>query len=339
MSTFGDQVFQFGGVPVGGMPYSYLIGPQGKAIFCSPYRTASSTNAATWASDGNSGLKLTEPVKTISRALELANANKGDVIYLLAYDNDAADITDDQSATLTWSKDFVHLVGLVPEVSVSQRARLNQLSTATGVSPMVNVTANGCVFANVQFFQGVNDATSLVNVQVTGDRNYFDNVHFAGIGNATMSAAGSADVKIDGGSENVFKNCVFGVDTATRDADATNLWFDGAATRNHFEDCVFQAFISAAGYSSVTVEDGTGIDRWTRFKNCIFLTESTNDGTQQTTVFNFKAAISQGYVLLEDTYAGTSGGAAEWDSNNRGRIYNNAVASAASAAGGIFTRQ
>lgn len=339
MSSFGDQVFQFGGVPVGGMPYSYLIGPRGKAVFVSPYRTASSTNASQWASDSNSGLKLTEPVKTLSRAYALCDGSKGEVIYLLSYGNSAADITDDLSETFTWGKDFVHLVGLVPEMSVSHRARINQLSTATGVSPMINVTGNGNVFSNVQFFQGVADATSLVNVQVTGDRNYFDNVHFGGIGNATMSAAGSADVKIDGGSENVFKSCVFGVDTAVRDADATNLWFDGSATRNYFEDCLFQGFISAAGYASVTVEDGTAIDRWTRFVRCRFLTESTNDGTQQTTVFNIKAAISQGYILLEDSYAGTSGGAAEWDSNDRGRIYNNAVASAASAAGGVFTTQ
>jgi hypothetical protein len=339
MGTTKDMLFHLGGVPVGGMPYSYLIGPQGKAIFCSPYRTASSSNASLWASDSNSGLTLSSPVKTVTRALALANANRGDVIYLLSYGNSAADITDDLSATLTWNKDFVHLIGLSPPVSVSQRTRFNQLSTATGVSPMINVTANGCVFANFQAFQGVADATSLVNVQVTGDRNVFENVHFAGIGNATMSAAGSADLKIDGGSENVFKNCVIGVDTAVRDADATNLWLDGAATRNSFEDCLFQGFISAAGYASVTIEDGTGIDRWLRFKRCRFLTESTNDGTQQTTVFNMKAAISQGYILLEDSYAGTSGGAAEWDSNNRGRIYNSSPQVEASAAGGVFTRQ
>jgi hypothetical protein len=339
MTTFGDQVYQFGGSPVGGLPYSHLIGPQGKAIFCSPYRTASSTNASQWASDSNDGSKITAPVKTLARAYALADGGDGDVIYLLSYGNSAADITDDLSATFTWAKNAVHLVGLCAPTAVSQRARLNQLSTATGVSPLLNVTGNNCVFANFQIFQGVADATSLVNVQVTGQRNVFENVHFAGVGNATMSAAGSADVKIAAGAENVFKNCVFGVDTATRDADATNLWFDTAATRNHFEDCLFQGFISAAGYANVTIEDSTGIDRWQRFKRCIFLTESANDATQQTTVFNFKAALTQGYVLLEDSYAGTSGGTAEWDSNNRGRIFNNAVASATSAAGGVLTRQ
>lgn len=338
MTTFGDMVYQFGGAPVG-LPYSHLIGPRGKAIFCSPYRTASTTNASLWASDSNSGLKLTEPVKTLATAYALADGGKGEVIYLLSYGNSAADITDDLSATFTWAKNAVHLVGLAAPTSVSQRARLNQLSTATGVSPLLNVTGNNNVFANFQIFQGVADATSLVNVQVTGSRNVFENVHIAGVGHATMSAAGSADLKLNGGSENVFRNCVIGVDTAVRDADATNLWCDGDATRNLFEDCLFQGFISAAGYASVTIEDAQGIDRWLRFKRCIFLTESTNDATQQTTVFNMKAAISQGYIILEDSFAGTAGGAAEWDSNNRGRIYNNAVASAASAAGGVFTRQ
>lgn len=338
MTTVGDQLFHFGGVPVG-LPYSHLIGPQGKAVFVSPYRTASTVNAALWASDGNTGRTLSQPFKTIAEAYEACDGGKGEVIYVLGYDNDAADISDDLSATLTWSKSFVHLVGLVPSTKVSQRARITQLSTATGVSPLINVTGHGCVFANLEIFQGVADATSLVCVQVTGQRNVFDNVHFAGVGDAMMSAAGAASLKIDGGAENVFKNCVIGVDTATLDADATGLWLDGAATRNLFEDCLFAHFISAAGFASVTIEDGTGIDRWLWFRRCIFLTESANDATQQTSVFNIKAAIVQGYIILENSFAGTAGGAAEWDSNNRGRIYNNSVAAAASAAGGIFTRQ
>jgi hypothetical protein len=313
-------------------------------LFVAPYRSSDSgavthNSGNLGASDGNSGLDISAPLKTLAKAYDLCHGDRGEVIYLLGEHNTAARVTDDLSATFTWAKNAVHLVGLVPAAVVSQRARIAQLAAATAVSPLLDVTGHGNLFANFQLFQGVADATSLINLRVTGQRNVFENVHIAGVGHATMSAAGSASLKLDGGAENVFRECVIGLDTIAADADATDLWLDGAASRNFFDGCLFARMISAAGFAHVTIEDAQGIDRWLRFRRCTFLSESVNDATQQTSVFNIKAAMSQGYILLEDCYTGTAGGAAEWDSNNRGRIYNNAVASAASAAGGIFTRQ
>jgi hypothetical protein len=163
-------------------------------------------------------------------------------------------------------------------------------------------------------------------------------VHFAGIGDATQSAAGAASLKIDGGDENVFIHCVIGLDTSSYDADATGVLFDSAASRNLFEDCLFQGYISAAGYAHITVADATGIDRWQIFKKCLFLAESTNKGVAQTSVFSIPA-ISQGKILLQDSLAVSDGGAVDWDSNNRGIVWNGAVAAAAGAAGGIMTGQ
>lgn len=335
MTQFGDQLYQFGGMPVD-LPYSFLKGPQGKVLFVAPYRTAVGDNNGTNANDSNPGT-LDRPMKTILAAYNLMSGNLGEIIYLLGYQNAAASVTDDWSATLTWAKNAVHLIGLVPPMEVSHRVRIGAASAAAALSPLLDVTGHNNVFANFQLFHGQAEATALINLRVTGQRNLFDRVHVAGIGNATQSAAGAADLSLTG-SENVFKKCVIGLDTITRDADATNLLVDGGASRNYFEDCLFQAFISAAGYFGVTINDATAFDRWLRFVRCRFMTESVNDVTQQTSVFSIPA-MTQGYIMLEDCYAGTAGGAAEWDSNNRGRIYNNAVASAVSAAGGIFTRQ
>ena len=334
MTTFADQVQQFGGSPVGGLPYSWLMGPQSRVFFVSPYRTASATSGI--GQDGNPGT-FNKPMKTVAAALEECTAGRGDIIYVMANSNAAADTTEDISTTLTWDKDGTHLIGLTTPSIVSQRARFNQLSTATGVSPMVNITADNCTFANLQFFQGVADATSLIDVQVTGQRNYFDNVHFAGVGNATMSAAGCCSLKLEGGAENVFRHCVIGVDTATMDADGVNLLCDTAATRNLFEDCLFQAYIDATGACHVKIADGTAIDRWLWFKNCQFISESTNKTVDMAEVFNIPAGISQGKIVLQNCSALDDGGAPVWTAGTEGIIWANMVAPAASAAGGLMT--
>jgi len=289
--------------------------------------------------DANNGKSPNAAFKTLAKAHTAAVADQNDVVLLYAESNTAANTTDYQSATLTWSKDLVHLVGACAPSKFSQRARIAQLSTATGVSPLVNVTADGCYFANFSIFHGVADATSLVALQVTGTRNVFENVHIAGIGDATMSAPGAASLKLNGASECVFRNCIIGLDTISRDADPNGeIWFDGAASRIWFEDCLIDTYLSADN-QSVTVEDGTGIDRGIYFKNCLFMAKSTNKTIAQTTVFSIPAGISQGAIVLQDSYAFSDGGAVDWDSSNRGIIWNNSVAAAASAAGGILTNQ
>ena len=316
---------------VGGVPFVGAQGllSQGKAWFCKPSS----------GSDGNDGTTVDRAVKTLSKAHSLASADRNDTIYYFAESNSAASTTDYQSATLTWSKDLTHLVGVCAPSVVSQRARIAQLSTATGVSPLLDVTADGCVFSNIQVFHGVADATSLIAVRVTGTRNYFHNVHFAGVGDVTMSAAGACSLKIDGGAENVFNHCVIGVDTIARDADATEILFDTAATRNLFEDCFITSYISAAGFASVTVADATGIDRWQIFKNCLFMTDSTNRAVTQDQVFSIPA-ISQGRVILMNSYYNTDGatGAGVWATTGVGAIWNNSVAAAGAAAGGEMTK-
>ena len=327
LTNFPNGITSFGVPVIGGGGGLFT---QGKSYFVKPNTGR----------EGNDGLSPDRSLKTLARAHTLATADQNDVVYLFAQSNTAASTTDYQSATLTWSKDLVHLVGIGAPVAVSQRARIAQLSTATAVSPLVNITADACVFSNLQFFHGVADATSLVNVQVTGTKNYFQNVHFAGIGHATMVAAGAASLKIDGGAENVFRECTIGLDTISRD-ETTNgeLWLDGGATRNKFIDCLVQAYISNAGYDHVTVNDTTGIDRWLWFKNCLFLSKSTNKAVNQTQVFAIPASISQGAIILQDTYAFSDGGAVDWDGSNRGIIWTNNVAAAATAAGGIMTNQ
>lgn len=270
--------------------------------------------------DGQSGKTQSEAVKTVAKALSLATTNQNDTILLYAESNTAANTTDYQSATLTWNKDAVHLVGVCAPVAVSQRARIAQLSTATAVSPLVNVTANGCIFRNISIFQGVADATSLVALQVTGSRNVFENCHIAGIGHATMVTAGAASLKINAGAENVFRNCTIGLDTIARSQNTNGeIWIDGEAARNLFEDCLIEAFISNVGYEHVTINDATAVDRWLIFKRCLFTSMSADAATPQDQIFQIPT-MTRGMIVLQNCdFAGDDNGCA-WQTSGTTRL-------------------
>ena len=277
-----------------------------------------------------------KPTKTWTSAYSKVSADQNDCIIWIGKTNSSK---SENSATVTLSKNNVHVIGFTPPVLEGKRCRFTQLSTATAVSPMVNITASNCIIANIRFNQGVADATSLINVQVTGERNWFKNCEFAGVGDATQSAAGACSLKIAGGAENLFEDCVIGLDTVGRDADATELLFDTAATRNTFKNCIFKSYITAAGFATVTVADGTGIDRPQIFENCIFMTDSTNQAVTQTQVFSIPAIV-QGKIVLKNCSYLTDGasGSGVWDNTGRGIIFNNTPAAAAAAAGGLMTK-
>jgi hypothetical protein len=314
------------GIPV--IPNNIPFGPGSKVFFVAPDTGG----------DGNDG-SLNRPLATLAEAHDRMRANKNDVCFLIAQSNTAADTTDYQSATLNWSKDLCHLVGVGASSKFSHRSRIGQLSTATGLTSLVTVSADGCHFSNFSIFHGVADATSKVALKVTGTRNVFERLHIAGMGDTskTQSVTGAASLWLSGASENVFRDCVIGLDTATRDADGTEILCETGASRNAFEDCLIDSYIDAAGFAAVTI-GANGIDRGLYFKNCLFMAKSTNKAVAQTSVFSIPA-ISQGAIILQNTKAICDGGAAEWDSNNRGIIWNDSVAAAASAAGGILTNQ
>lgn len=285
--------------------------------------------------DGNAG-QADSPMQSLTAALGRCTAGNNDVVFLVSASNTAADTTSYQSVTLDWNKDLTHLVGICAPTQFSQRSRIAQLSTATGVNPLVKVSANSCYIANISIFQGVADATSLVACEVTGQRNSFQNVTIAGVGNATQVAANSASLKLTAAQENVFNNCLIGQDTIAVNASPTGLWCITGATRNTFNGCVFDAFLSNAGFATVTI--GTnGIDRTLLFNGCQFWAKSANKSITQTSVFSIPA-ISQGAIVLNNSMFFTDGGTGGvWDSNSRGIIWNNTAAAAASGAGGECT--
>jgi hypothetical protein len=275
---------------------------------------------------------LQKPYKTLAAAYAACTTEKNDcIVWIGKNDSSKQELT----AGFTWAKNATHLLGYCADVLEGKRCRITQLSTLTGAT-LLTVSGANNIFANIRINQGVADATSLVNVLVSGIRNRFKNCEFAGIGNATQSAAGSASLKIDGGAENLFTDCVIGLDTIERDADATEILLDSAATRNTFRNCIIKSYISAAGFASVTIADGTGIDRSLIFQNCLFMTDSTNRAVSQTQVFSIPAIV-QGEIVLDKCSYLTHGDTGVWCSDARAIIFNNSPAAAATGAGGECT--
>jgi len=315
-TVINGELMHMGGVPVTPL----LLGlTYGDKYFLDPVN----------GNDTNDGKSVDTAFKTMEVAEDALTNNNNDILFYIG-GSSGLNLTQQ----LVWDKSYTHLVGISAPVGAGKRARIFMTSTVTS-TPMIQITGSGCVFSNLYIFHGIANAAALVCVEVTGGRNYFDNVHFAGIGNATQDAAGACSLKLNGAEENKFNNCQIGLDTqGTRGANSSEILCDGSAVRNEFVDCLIYAYISAAGHPLVKIADNAGLDRYLRFRNCTFLSESLNNGTAMTSAFSIPASMVTSYIILDQCRAI---GITAWDSNSRGKLYADMVAPAASAGGGLST--
>jgi len=282
-------------------------------------------------SDSNTGL-LGAPVKTLSVGYSLLRDGYNDT---LVYIPGSSSVT--LTAGFTWAKSYAHFIGACAPVQVGQRCRIFSDSAATGITGLMTFSGTGCIIANIYIFHGAHDTTAGFAGVVSGQRNYFENVHFAGIGFASLDVAGAGSLSIPAGAENRFVHCAIGLDTVTRSTSTCELQFSLAATRNEFEDCLIYAYIGNAGHALAQVLLTTGIDRWQIFKNCIFQADSTNQATALTSVFKIVTATVQGLINLKDCSIAAFGTTTKWDSTNTGVVFSNMPTATATAGGGLDT--
>ena len=291
MTTFGDQVFQYGGAAVSG-PLS-----TGPAIYLKPGT----------GSDGASGKRPDRAVKTLSKAQTLMDADKNGVIFFVAEDNSASGTTMRISgSTFTFSKDGVKIQGINQNGLLGHRSRISNTADVADVSPLMSWSANNSSMANVHIFYGENDAGDLGCFEVTGERNSFYRCHFAGIGDNTQDAAGAYSLKITG-DENFFEECTIGLDTVGRGtAKNSELLLAATATRNIFLNCLFLTFADSAGHQFI-IGDQVGIDRFVWFKNCTFINSGAHStGATMTEVLDIAATPGGTYCFDNCSYFGVS---------------------------------
>ncbi len=298
ITNFPNGVSSFG-LPV--LPYG--IPPGGEIFFLDPAN----------GSDGYDGKTPDRAFATLAVAYAALTANQNDVLF---YTGGSGSIT--LSAALTWAKNYTHFIGLCAPTHAAQRCRIFQLSTLTGASPLITISATGCIFANFYVFQGVADATSLIDVSVTGGRNAFHNVHFAGGGHATQAIDGGASLKLDAAEENLFERCTIGVDTIDAATGMMALLMDGEAHRNLFRNCVFMMRAGNTGAGFVEVVDATGIDRDNTFDNCLFINNST--ANDMASAFVIPAMGEPRLLLLKDCLFHN---VTKLDASDRGVLFGN----------------
>ena len=299
-STVSDGLSQWGGVPVAS---AALFSRNSQYFFVDPAN----------GNDNNVGTSPFEAFEGLEAGEDACTANQHDTVFYIAGSSG-----NNLAAALTWDKNYTHLIGVAAPTEIAQRARIFQTSTLTGASPLLNITASGCMFKNFYIFQGVADATSLINVQVTGGRNYFENVHFAGGGHATQAIDGGASLKLAGAEENTYYRCTIGVDTVDAATGMMGILFDTETHRETFRECTIRMRAGNGGAGFVEIADSTGIDRDIRFIDCDFL---NNSATAMDSAFIIPAGMGAPKKMLLRNCMRL--GATTWDTSDRGVLFGN----------------
>jgi len=282
-------------------------------------------------SDLRNGRSYEKAVKTFAAAEDLLTSNQHDVLILTPGGPGTGEpyATVETTAT-TWDKNLCHFIGNVAPTPLSSRARVATVTAA--LSPFITISGQGNSFHNVQFYNPA--TTNYINVRVSGNRNHFSNVHFAGIANATAGDnATAASLELYGAQENYFSGCTIGLDTVVRTAANANLKLtlgSDTVARNVFDHCIFPMQADADAPRFIGQGDSGGCDRWNMLKNCQFINAIGSTSTTQTDAFALHATPG-GLLVLQDCL---KIGATGW-ANNLTSLYILGDSSNATYANGI----
>ena len=250
----------------------------------------------------NSGTTQDDALATVYAAEEKCVSGQHDVVIIAPTGGTGR---TSETKSIVWDKRFTHLIGSTAPVGVDNRAGMSFSSAAT--TPSLTISNNGCIFKNLTIAQ-FNDVN--VMVSLTGNQNYFENVHFAGIGNATAGADTAARcVELEGAEENLFQSCVFGLDTVARSAANASVSQGGVSPRNVYRDCDFNLFTSSADAFHFMVENNDAVQRYVKFIGCRFHNPDTASSTTLTANMNMFGVGLNGTVYLIDCW---SKGATDW---------------------------
>lgn len=274
--------------------------------------------------DTNSGEKFEAPLLTVRAALAKCTAGRHDAVVVIG-----ANTAVLEAAAIDWNKDYTHLVGLCAKGAFSQRARI--VCNAVDLSPFFTISAKGCIVKDLEFWQGQDDVHSLVCVSVTGSRNYFQNVHFAGGGHVTQAIDGCASLYLNGAQECLFEDCTFGIDTIAAGNGEVAVLMDNSATRIVFKNSLFNLFAGNAGARWLEIVSNMSIDRLILFENCKFINLAA---TTMASAFQIPAGVdanNKRFLLKSCVMIG----ATDWDANNRGLMFLDMVAPTSGGDSGI----
>ena len=255
----------------------------------------------------NSGENFTNALKTVSAAYAKCTSGQHDVVLIVPSGGTGRTT---EPAAIAWAKRFTHLIGCSAPTATSIRSGMSFTLAAATTTPQFVLSENGCIFKNITFYQGV--ATSYVMASITGDYNYFENCHFAGLSDATAAAeANGVVLLLNGAEENRFVGCTFGNDNVARSAANTLIDFQGGSSKTVFDGCRFLTYATAATAIDVRADTVNDIGRFVDFNGCAFINYVDGTSLAQTVKMTLNAAPG-GVVILRGGTVMT--GATDWAS-------------------------
>ncbi|MBI4916867.1 MAG: hypothetical protein HY825_13550 [Acidobacteria bacterium] len=247
-------------------------------------------------SDSNSCISFASPCAGLAAAYAKTVSGRNDTVLLVG----GATATN-PTATITWANSYTHLVGLTGDLpGMGQRARIVGTS-ANALTEVITFSGSGCIVKNIQVFNGASTAIDAGAATVSGSRNYFENVFWAGMGDATAlgpaTRAGGYSLKVTG-SENMFVSNTIGLDTVVRSAANYELAVSGS--RNSFRDSLILSNSVTSGKFLVQIDNSAGDLRYTTFTRVLFHNYTENWASGISNAFDMPAGGSTHYVILDD---------------------------------------
>lgn len=207
--------------------------------------------------------------------------------------NNVVSVTPDShniAAALVLNKNHTHVVGAGPPGRMNLRTRLSQGAAFT---PFVTVSGYGNYLKNLYLMHGTEEA-DYVGFLISGARNVFERVHFAGPQSTDIGGHASYVGVHVTGSENYFYKCQFGFSTMSRDEITPNVQLGANSQNTVFENCIFSLAANTDGDPIfLKILNTTGMTE-AYFKNCMFVAFSNNWANALTVAMVFTGGASAG---------------------------------------------
>ena len=264
--------------------------PNGKVVYLQPGATGVQTQTGS----------QTQPYTSLATAYSALVTSQNNVLMLVGDGTTGGTARND--AATTWSISGGSLIGYCSPTLFSQRARIAPTGATTAFTPFFTISGSGNLFQNISWFDGFNTGTtSQICMVVSGTRNVFQNCQIAGMGDTTSAgSSGSRSLKITGG-ENLFEDCVIGLDTIARTTTNASLEFSGAPARNVFRRCIFPFDATNAGVLGILGTGAECMDRFQVFDNCLFINNIKSTSTAMTVLGSLTSASPGGLLLYKQS--------------------------------------
>jgi hypothetical protein len=232
---------------------------------------------------------------TLEEAYNAVNSNNNDVIVL------GGNGSHTLSASIAWSKNRVHVIGMDGGDHLVQQGAKVQISGSTAAASVITVTGVRNSFRNVKFVQGSTSATALTCVVDQGEGSVYKNCSFV-FGVVNNLGGTTAHEFVAGCDSATFINCTFGSDTLLTSAARSVFLIKSGATEfksNILKDCQFIISSSSASATFIKLNAVTDVLFSNLFINPIFVASvDTAGGIAITDAVQTGTGTTKGTLLL-----------------------------------------